>query len=133
MHRPASSSLHLTPHPSPLIARVWPFCVQLCYGSRRDILCSGSRDTTIRLWSSATKMEMACLKGHQLPVAGLVINPDNTKVVSGGRDYSVRFWDIEKKEQIKMCTEPRNVVSNSPPIHSLTTTLNSAVLWSGRL
>jgi len=84
---------------------------KLAYGEKSKLVFSGSRDTTIRMWTTANKVELACLKGHMLPVAGLVVNPDNTKLCSGGRDYSVRWWDIERREQLKMNTEPRNVVT----------------------
>ncbi len=47
---------------------------------------------------------------HLWRCAILLLTSDNTTLCSGGRDYSVRFWDVERKEQLKMKTEPRNVV-----------------------
>ena len=82
-----------------------------CITPAKDFLFSGSRDTTIRQYSIALSSDTAnerydiqSFRGHTLPVASLTYN--DAQLVSGSRDYSVRWWDVNTGASIRS-----NVVS----------------------
>ena len=64
-------------------------CICIC----DDVLCSGSHDATIRVWSTSDISFVRTLRGHRGSVLAL------TKVggflLSGGRDSVIRVWDLE--------------------------------------
>lgn len=49
----------------------------------------------IHLYSLDTLEEIACLSGHQLPVASLQFSQTGRKLYSAGHDGTIRTWDIE--------------------------------------
>ena len=59
-----------------------------------DILCSGSDDTTVRLWAVSKAQCLAVLVGHSEYVRGLAWCPEVPYLlVSGSWDRSIRVWD----------------------------------------
>ena len=61
-------------------------------------IISGGQDATIRVWDVANEKEIAKLIGHDGPVYGLVLMPDNNKLVSiADKDLAVKIWDLESR------------------------------------
>jgi WD40 repeat protein len=50
--------------------------------------------------------------GHELNIAGIALSPDEKRLASGGRDYSVRVWDLETAKEVTKTKIPRNVVTS---------------------
>lgn len=76
---------------------------RLAYGGLSGHLYSASRDKTIGVWDINSSLNgevvdshpVTRLTGHTLTINALDVNPiDNNELVSGSRDYSIRFWDI---------------------------------------
>uniref|UniRef100_A0A915E3J0 F-box domain-containing protein n=1 Tax=Ditylenchus dipsaci TaxID=166011 RepID=A0A915E3J0_9BILA len=67
-------------------------CVQL----HQDTLVTGSDDTTIRVWSSATAQCLYVLVGHQGGVWSLQLSEDGKTLISGSTDRTVRVWNLKQ-------------------------------------
>ena len=59
-------------------------------------LASGSYDTTIKFWDTATGKETATLRGHRGGVHSVAFTPDGKTLASGSQDDTVRLWDVDK-------------------------------------
>jgi len=81
-------------------------------------IVSGGQDATIRLWDMASGKELHKFVGHNGPVYGLVLLPDDNTLVSiADKDLAVKIWDIEMKS-LKTSLAPNsahiNAVAVSP-------------------
>ncbi len=56
-------------------------------------LASGSEDTTVKIWDSATGKELFSLKGHANEVFSVAFSPDGQRLASGSWDKTVKIWD----------------------------------------
>ncbi|KAI9225034.1 WD40-repeat-containing domain protein [Blastocladiella britannica] len=64
------------------------YCIQF----DRNILVSGSRDQSIKVWSMATKKPLQTMTGHTGSV--LCLQYDAATLVTGSSDTSVMVWDM---------------------------------------
>ncbi|ETO15263.1 WD-40 repeat protein [Reticulomyxa filosa] len=112
-------------------------------------ICSGSYDSTIRIWDIETAKELSILKGHEcyvwcakyLPYELGTIGGSNT-IIFGSQDKSVRLWDIRSNQQshvFKGHTQDVTCVECLPFINSYTSIIcsgsydNTIRLWDFRL
>jgi WD40 repeat protein len=67
---------------------------------RRAVTAAGAAsslaapDNTLKVWDTATAMELATLNGHLDEVWTVTITPDGRRAVSGSDDHTVRVWDL---------------------------------------
>jgi WD40 repeat protein len=59
-------------------------------------LASAGEDTTIVLWDTQTGQRRHTLRGHTGMVMSLSFSPDGGRLVSGGRDQTVKVWDMSR-------------------------------------
>jgi ribosome assembly protein 4 len=71
-----------------LLQRVY----QVAWSADSRLLASGSADSTLKLWSPATKKLAGDLPGHGDDVYAVDWSPDGSAVVSAGKDALVRLW-----------------------------------------
>ncbi|ETO25739.1 WD-40 repeat protein [Reticulomyxa filosa] len=72
-------------------------------------ICSGSFDTTIRIWDIETAKQVVVFKGHENALKSVLygsneignIGGANT-ILSGSDDKSIRLWDIRSGQQIQI-------------------------------
>jgi WD40 repeat protein len=65
------------------------------------MIASGSLDSTVRRWDSATGQLVAQpLQAHQGTVWSLAFHPDGNLLFTGGSDRKVIFWDLSKRQPI---------------------------------
>jgi WD40 repeat protein len=62
-------------------------------------IISGSRDTTVRIWSVESKSQEAVLRGHDSAVNSVCMSVDSKWIISGSGDTTVRIWNMQTKSQ----------------------------------
>jgi WD40 repeat protein len=64
-------------------------------------LASGGSDNSVRLWDTATGIQLRSLEGHFGGVITVTFSPDGKTLASGGRDKVVRLWDVATGAQLR--------------------------------
>ncbi len=59
-----------------------------------DVLFSGGRDASCRVWDIRTRTQVHVLTGHENAVSSILSNSADPQVVTGGMDNTVRLWDL---------------------------------------
>jgi WD40 repeat protein len=60
-------------------------------------------------WDSCVRI----IEGHSMPVMSAAFSSDNTQIVSGSDDKTIRVWDATSGIQIKVCKEAQHPISVS--------------------
>ncbi|MEU3793067.1 NB-ARC domain-containing protein [Streptomyces fructofermentans] len=76
----------------------------VAYSPDGERVATGSRDTTARIWSSATGEALHILTGHHGPVRAVAFSPDGRLLATGGRDATVRIWDAATGRAVRTVT-----------------------------
>jgi WD40 repeat protein/serine/threonine protein kinase len=97
-------------------------------------LASGTRDSSIRIWSRETGEELFVLRGHEGWVTCLAFGPEGRRLVSGSTDRTLRVWDLDSAESIVLRghTAPVSCVTVSPDGRRIASGSQSLRLWSLR-
>lgn len=81
--------------------------------SSRNIVAWSTKEGTIELYQVATgRGNFSKLGVHPPRVSGLAVSPDGTRLVSSGRDQTLRMWDLSTGAQILLgesCTIVRSI------------------------
>jgi WD40 repeat protein len=72
--------------------------MSVVYNSTGNLLASGGRDGTVRIWNTYDGKCLAVLHGHTNWVRSVVFNHDDTMLASGGDDCSIRLWQLGSSE-----------------------------------
>ena len=59
-----------------------------------NLIASGSRDTSVRVWNNNASAHCTVMKGHAAPVKSVEFNTDGSMLVSASDDKLVKVWDI---------------------------------------
>ena len=73
-------------------------CVALSPGG--DLVASGSKDDSLRLWDAGTGEELRALLGHDNDVLAVAFSQDGDLLASGGRDGLIRLWSVGTGEEV---------------------------------
>jgi WD40 repeat protein len=63
-------------------------------------LVFGSWDSTVRLWSVQSHMEITTLQGHSGYVISIAFSPDGMCLASGSADNKIKLWNIESQKEV---------------------------------
>jgi len=63
-------------------------------GSRMSAIRT-EREFSLRLWNISTGACLRTFQGHSKPINTVDFSKDGSMVISGGSDYSIRFWNVE--------------------------------------
>ncbi|NKB68752.1 MAG: hypothetical protein GKR89_16935 [Candidatus Latescibacteria bacterium] len=69
-------------------------------------LLAVAADREIRLFQTADLEQSGLLAGHTQPVTSLAFGPDGERLISGGRDGTVRLWDTDQGRELAAFTHP---------------------------
>lgn len=64
----------------------------LAWSADSRIFVSGSKDSTVKVWSALTKKLVQDLPGHADEVFAVDWAPDGSRVATGGKDKVVKLW-----------------------------------------
>ena len=76
-----------------------------------NVILSGSRDTTVRVWRRGQAEAALTLRGHELSVMAVAVAEDGQQALSGSRDCSLRHWDLATGATKGRCHLEQNVVT----------------------
>ncbi|KAJ3102864.1 hypothetical protein HDU97_000247 [Phlyctochytrium planicorne] len=66
-----------------------------------DMVASGSRDRTVKLWNMISGELVWTLKGHMAPIYSVAIRPDGRVVASGSSDGAIKLWSVHSGALIR--------------------------------
>ncbi|HEY7423659.1 MAG TPA: protein kinase [Gemmataceae bacterium] len=97
-------------------------------------LASSSFDEAdpVKLWNAVSGAEIATLHGHTRPVDCLAFSPDSKVLATGGREGTVRLWDLSSHREFDMLRVRKvESLTFSPDGHSLLLASNEqeVFLW----
>lgn len=95
----------------------WVSCMAVVASS--GLLCSGSVDSTIKLWDIESLMCVGTLMGHSGFITSLAVS--GGKLFSGGFDKTLKVWDLNTLSEIEAPEMPKSFDS---AVRSLAVTRN---------
>src|SRR5262249_7931283 len=61
-------------------------------------------DRTVRVWDRQTWRKVNAFRGHTDEVATLAFSPDGRRLVSGGKDSTIKVWDLTRGHEVRVLT-----------------------------
>jgi serine/threonine protein kinase len=90
-----------------------------------QVLASGCRDHTIKLWEVQTGREINSLKGHSYWVMSVAFSPDGRVLASGSFDKTIKLWEVQTGREMNTLT------GHSDYVYSVAFSPDGRVLASG--
>ncbi|BBO91218.1 WD40 repeat domain-containing protein [Desulfosarcina ovata] len=87
---------------SPVLCSAQEALTAVSFSPAGDTLASGSDDTTITIWSTASGKRLKVLNGHQGTIFSLVFSSDGKILASSSDDRTIRLWDTATGRQLKV-------------------------------
>jgi WD40 repeat protein len=81
----------------------------LAVSSDGVLVAQAGIDPRIQVSDISTRMLRCSLDGHSGEVQSLSFSPDNTRLVSGGADGTVRIWDIPSQKEVGLWHDPHGI------------------------
>jgi len=78
----------------------WVSCVRFSPNTQNPTIVSGGWDKNVKVWNLQTCKLKTNLTGHSGYVNTVTISPDGSLCASGGKDGSVRLWDLNEGKHL---------------------------------
>lgn len=82
-----------------------------------EILVSGSRDRTIKVWQVSSASCLFTLNGHENWVRGVRFQPQGRYLLSVAEDKSIKMWDLKERRCVRTITPAHKHFLTSLAIH----------------
>jgi WD40 repeat protein len=63
-------------------------------------MATGNFDGSVRLWDWRAGTVVAVLEGHQGWIGSVAFSPDGRRVLAGGQDGTVTFWNLADRQEL---------------------------------
>lgn len=73
----------------------------MAFDPQSQMLASGSRDRTVRLWNPQSGELLHVLEGHSRSVHGVAFHPHGGMLASASEDGTVRLWDPQSRKLLR--------------------------------
>lgn len=83
----------------------------------KDMLASGGRDRSVRLWKISTAECLHIFTAHENWVRDVIIHPNGNYILSCGDDRSIRVFDIKAKRCLRSLDKAHNHFVSSISMH----------------
>ena len=109
-------------------------CIAVAVSSKGDLIATGSKDQTVRVWDAKSFACVAEFLGHTGPVNAVLFTKredgEGVRVISGGEDNCVKIWRAPVKKSDK---KPiiRSIMAHSKPVNALAISGNDKYLATG--
>ncbi|OAQ31835.1 WD40 repeat-like protein [Linnemannia elongata AG-77] len=84
-----------------------------------DFIATGSRDSTVRIWDTATGTCLFLLEGHSGIVTSVVFSPDGTQVATSSLDQTLRWWNLSVHESGSLSKEGGGTLVSQSELHAM--------------
>ena len=74
----------------------------IAFSPNGELLASGSRDNSVRVWDVKTGKELFFSQEHDGEVHSVAFSTDGATLASGGADGKIRLWDVESSQAKKV-------------------------------
>ena len=76
----------------------------------KDIVITGSQDTTAKSWSVDTDECLKTFTGHIGAILSLAIDVQGKILFTGSGDYTIRLWDIQRGTELRIYDQHQGAV-----------------------
>lgn len=87
---PGASNAKTSSSPSPVVL--------LAYHAESNIVASGMKDGSIKIWDMTLGAMMLSFSGHKSAITTLQFDANGTRLLSGSADSSIIMWDLVSEE-----------------------------------
>ena len=110
------------------------YCV-VQHPSIDQIIISGSRDSTAKVWDVRSRSDVLTLVGHKQAVNKVLAFPVEPQVVTCSNDNTIRFWDLRNGgKPLKIITNHtkhvRDMAKNTQEFSFASCSTNSIMSWA---
>jgi guanine nucleotide-binding protein subunit beta-2-like 1 protein len=78
----------------------WVSCVRFSPNTGNPTIVSGGWDKLVKVWNLSNCKLKTNLAGHSMGVHSVTVSPDGSLCASGGRDGTVRLWDLNEGKHL---------------------------------
>ncbi|KAL6944947.1 hypothetical protein ACO0QE_002389 [Hanseniaspora vineae] len=110
------------------------YCV-VQHPSIDQIIVSGSRDSTAKVWDVRSRSDVLTLVGHKQAVNKVLVFPVEPQVVTCSNDNTIRLWDLRNNgKPLKIITNHtkhvRDIAKNGQELSFVSCSTNSIMSWA---
>lgn len=95
----------------------------IAFSSDSQLIASGSKDKTIKIWQVSTGKEIITLNGHSDHVTSVSISADNQILASASKDKTLKLWSLATGKLISTITRDETIQTLAFSPDSLTLAL----------
>lgn len=84
--------------------------LSVVFGPNGEMIASGSKDKTVKIWDARTGKLLRTLEGHNDIVTSVMFDPQGKMLASGSDDHTLKLWDARDGKLIRTLEGHSNYV-----------------------